>query len=247
MAIYSKGFNEYIGQNLNKKWSDIVDLSDTLPVLTTYPTADPSKIGKKFMYRGIEWKYFSKEELIDMSLVGFPPGFPAPVSDTPDVSNILNVVDGKISLHLSKLDAYEAHVQIYGNSDGTVPKIEIDFLFLRKVFMPNRLTNYLSDNNNNGKKTVVYILSVASVSANVTAIKNAALLYTLEDYGTRKSFNFATNDNNKFDISADVLNDFFKQLPSTTKTATLDVRGATGAATCTPSIATAKGYTVITT
>ena len=247
MAIYLRRFSDYIGQNLNRKWnvvSETLDTTTSLPVLTTYPTADPSKIGKKFMYRGVEWKYFSKEELIDMSLVGFPPGFPAPVSDVPDPYDFFNVLDGKFNYVGFYLDGERVYVQVYS---GTAPKIEIDFIYLRRLFDPKRFINGNSTSYPTGLKRYIYMLSVAPFSTTITAIRNAALLHTLEDVGTTRAFTISANNDNKFDVSADVLNDFFKQLPKTTKTATLDVRGASGSTTCTPSIATQKGYTVVTT
>lgn len=73
-----------------------------------------------------------------------------------------------------------------------------------------------------------------------SSIKNAALLKNLEDNGTRESFKISAY------LTAELINDFFTQLPTTTKTATLNVSGNPGAVTCDPTIATAKGYTVIT-
>lgn len=74
---------------------------------------------------------------------------------------------------------------------------------------------------------------------NVT-IKNAKLLKNLQDIGTTRAFKLSYST-----ISASELNQFFTDLPATTKTATLDVTNNTGSATCNPSIATSKGYTVI--
>lgn len=254
MAIYSKAPKDYIGQNLNEKWQTIPDIKDTFPVLTTYPTADPSKVGERFMYRGIEWKYFSKEELIDMSLAAFPLGFPAPVSDVPDLQRLTNVVE-KGTLNIQKFQFFtnsgpggnRIHVVYSSEYDTTLPKregaIEIDFLFVRQLFNPN--FSWLV------KNASIYINGSADwqpVTLTLTKIRNAELLKDLEDGGTAKCFIISVSTGGYvFNISAEVLNDFFKQLPKTTKTATLDVRGATGAATCTPSIATKKGYTVITT
>jgi hypothetical protein len=75
----------------------------------------------------------------------------------------------------------------------------------------------------------------------IAQIKNANLLTNLQDEGTSKSLNLSSNS-----LSAIEINSLFAQLPLTTKTATIDVSANTGSATCTPSIATSKGYTVVT-
>jgi hypothetical protein len=76
----------------------------------------------------------------------------------------------------------------------------------------------------------------------ITTIRNAQLLTDLEDVGTQ----FAVYLHSTLGLTATVINSFFTQLPPTTKTATIDVRSNPGAATCDPTIATSKGYTVIT-
>lgn len=75
----------------------------------------------------------------------------------------------------------------------------------------------------------------------LSAIQGAEFLINLENRGTEFclyltncSFNTAT------------LNQLFTDLPVTTKTATIHVVGNPGAATCDTSIATNKGYTVVT-
>lgn len=63
----------------------------------------------------------------------------------------------------------------------------------------------------------------------------------LADAGTSVAFN-ASNNN----MSATAIDDFFTDLPTASYTATLNFQNNTGSATCDPTIATAKGYTVIT-
>jgi hypothetical protein len=46
-------------------------------------------------------------------------------------------------------------------------------------------------------------------------------------------------------MSALTINSLFTQLPITIETATINVSGNPGAATCNPTIATGKGYTVV--
>lgn len=79
------------------------------------------------------------------------------------------------------------------------------------------------------------------ISGTVTEILNANVLVNLEDIGTLNSLYIQSL--NMSDTTIDAL---FTQLPPTTKTATINVVGNPGAATCDPTIATAKGYTVIT-
>jgi hypothetical protein len=73
----------------------------------------------------------------------------------------------------------------------------------------------------------------------VTSFKNANLLTSLQDIGTQYALQIIS-----LTISAATLNDFFTQLPVTTKTATIFISSVTGGGTCNPTIATAKGYTV---
>jgi hypothetical protein len=78
-------------------------------------------------------------------------------------------------------------------------------------------------------------------SLNLTTIIGGANLVSLQDSGTTYSC-YLRN----MGFSAATLNAFFTALPATVRTATIDITNTTGAATCTTSIATAKGYSVIT-
>jgi hypothetical protein len=78
-------------------------------------------------------------------------------------------------------------------------------------------------------------------SLGIIKVKNANLLTNLQDEGTSKALNLSQNY-----LTAIEINSLFAQLPSTTKTATINVSANDGSATCTPSIATSKGYTVVT-
>lgn len=73
----------------------------------------------------------------------------------------------------------------------------------------------------------------------VTTFKNVNLLTEVQDSGTTVAISLS-----QMGLSAATINQFFTDLPTTTKTATINVIGNPGAATCTPSIATAKGYIV---
>lgn len=75
----------------------------------------------------------------------------------------------------------------------------------------------------------------------ITTIQNANFLVNLENVGTANALALTGNS-----LTAGAINALFTALPSTTKTATINVAGNPGAATCDTSIATNKGYTVIT-
>lgn len=82
----------------------------------------------------------------------------------------------------------------------------------------------------------------SSTNGQISLIRNAQLLKNLEDVGTDIGINIQWNQ-----FSATALNNFFTDLPSTSVVCTIKVTGNPGAATCNPLIATAKGYTVVTT
>ena len=81
--------------------------------------------------------------------------------------------------------------------------------------------------------------SGGTVPTTILGFKNAALLKSLQNIGTDTALNVSSKN-----LTAEIINDLFTQLPTTTKTATIKVNGNPGAATCDPTIATAKGYIV---
>jgi hypothetical protein len=83
----------------------------------------------------------------------------------------------------------------------------------------------------------------SSPTPTLSAIEGAEFLHNLQDRGTQNCLNL-----NGYAFSAATLNQFFTNLPAITngRTATIDVRSNPGTATCNPSIATAKGYTIVT-
>jgi hypothetical protein len=88
----------------------------------------------------------------------------------------------------------------------------------------------------------INIFAIGSVSINSqTIFRNAVLLANIKNEGTTNALNLINSQ-----FSATSLNSLFTQLPITINTSTIDVRNNPGAATCDPTIATAKGYTVIT-
>lgn len=90
-------------------------------------------------------------------------------------------------------------------------------------------------------KTVTFNLVSAASPRNILGFENAHLLTSLEDVGTTKALMFSNNA-----ISEQSLESLYSQLPPTTKTATINVSGNPASATADSTIATNKGYTVVT-
>jgi hypothetical protein len=80
-----------------------------------------------------------------------------------------------------------------------------------------------------------------SQASTLSAIVGGENLTALANVGTNSALIL-----NYQSFSAATLNAFFTRLPATTRTATIMVNNNPGAATCTTSIATNKGYTVVT-
>ena len=93
-------------------------------------------------------------------------------------------------------------------------------------------------------KNVRYFNGVVNTSAGgeklISTVLGADQLIYIRDTGTAKALDF-----NGHLLDQAAIDQFFTDLPATTRTATIDVSGNPGAATCDPSIATAKGYNVV--
>jgi hypothetical protein len=83
--------------------------------------------------------------------------------------------------------------------------------------------------------------AVSSQASSLSAIVGGENLAALANAGTTSALVLSYQS-----FSAATLNAFFTRLPATTRTATITVNNNPGAATCTTSIATNKGYTVVT-
>jgi hypothetical protein len=116
---------------------------------------------------------------------------------------------------------FAASLSNFSISDKTEPNTIIDFLGWSN---PNKADRFAISGN-----------------SNIIGFRNAMLLVSLKDQGTATAF-FAPS----LGMSASSINDLFTQLPLTTNVATITVTGNPGAATCDPTIATGKGYIVIT-
>jgi len=194
--------------------------STELPILDTYPTTDPTKVGQKFIFRGYEWKYHSQAELDDLGWTTVSEGFPASVNKS-FLINLIITSDSDDDWDLSGISIFNRNIGDDGN-------IEIDFSCIgSNVININAVPN------------------ITILNGGITLFRNAELLTNLKDIGTRPAIDITAT---AFPIvcSAETLNDLFTQLPPTTYTASIKINSTTGAATCDPSIATAKGYTVVT-
>jgi hypothetical protein len=199
---------------------DTVSVNMSIPVLNTYPVTTPASAGTKFWYQGNEWHYMTQAEIDSTGWTGLVSvGFPAPVSKN---FNLFILYNGNNLLSQ----------EIYGTLSPSPPNtncfegktITFDFL---GYGIPQRVFEIYS------------LVGTLGNEINLT-IKNAALATALKDTGTGKAVTIKFTN-----LTAQALNDFFTDLPLTTVTATLDIQNNTGSATCTPSIATSKGYTVI--
>lgn len=85
------------------------------------------------------------------------------------------------------------------------------------------------------------IIFSPAVGWKIKYVLNAQDLISIEDFGTTNALRIINHEMQATDI-----NKMFTDLPVTSKTATINVQGNPGAATCDTSIATSKGYTVVT-
>jgi len=198
---------------------DTVSVNMSIPVLNTYPVTTPASAGTKFWYQGNEWHYMTQAEIDSTGWTGLVSvGFPAPVSKN---FNPFILYNGN-NLLSQQNGTLTPSAPNSNNLEGKT--VTFDFL---GYGIPQRVYEIYS------------LVGTLGNQINLT-IKNAALATGLKDTGTGKAVTiYFTN------LTAQALNDFFTDLPPTTVTATLNVQFNTGSATCTPSIATSKGYTVI--
>jgi len=90
-------------------------------------------------------------------------------------------------------------------------------------------------------KNCQFLKHVNCTGSTLQQLLNAQDLINLENSGTTVACDLSYHP-----LEAVAINQFFTDLPPTTKTATLRFIGNTGSATCDTTIATNKGYTVVT-
>jgi hypothetical protein len=195
--------------------------SDPLEVLTTYPVTTPASAGTRFWYRGNEWHYMTQDEIDSTGWTGLVNvGFPAPVHKVYDEFILLN-----------------SDTVRYATA-GSSPFNSIFPLFSRASSIAH---TGICDIAGFGMPQYFSMLSFSGASnLTITEFKNAVLLNNLEDEGTTHSLLLQN-----LGLTDLVINSLFAQLPITTNVVTLNVSSNPGSLTCDPTIATAKGYTVI--
>lgn len=207
--------------NLEKLITDVAgNGGGSIPVLTEYPTTTSALAGQRFIYKGNEWQYMTQEEIDSTGwteLVSV--GFPAPMDK---YYNKCIAGSGVVS-DIPGID------NITGNFVG-IPSNTIDFIGLGILVSRMKTINLAGT-----------ILKTFSGGVNVTNIRNGVLLKSLENAGTANALDLTS-----YGLSTEVINSLFTQLPSTTKTATINVASNPGSTFCNPTIATSKGYTVLT-
>lgn len=206
---------------------DIETIKESLglstPILTEYPTTDAFKAGQQFIYKGRLWMYHTQAMLDDLGWTTVSEGFPAPIDKLIDIHLC---IDTEILAPIYRSHSSSSiDVRITGIDVGS--SVNINFIGLGRIV--------------NTTKTILITID----NGTVLSIINGELLTNLEDKGTDNAFRI-NSSGLALDISDTLINDLFTQLPPTTKTATIDVRNTTGGATCDTTIATTKGYTVLT-
>jgi hypothetical protein len=198
------------------------DITDTVaaaippaPVLNTYPVTTSALAGTKFWYKGNEWHYMTQAEIDSIGWNGL-----VTVGFPAPVSKNYNsyiLADGLKILFQSV--ATPNFSVLYENQTFTC-----DFLGLGD---PTRAR-------------VALTTGVFSSTPYTISFRNENLLSNLEDFGTSQSFTARYGN-----LTDTAINQLFTNLPSTTKTATINVSNNPGSATCNPTIATSKGYIVV--
>jgi hypothetical protein len=215
------------GQTLKATAQDIANLGGggTTPVLNTYPVTTSGLAGTRFWYKGNEWHYMTQDEINSTGWTGLVSvGFPAPVYKIKN-DTILNNYNGPVTI--PSTNGFGG----FANLENLFSEIVTEFDILGM------------GNLSHITETVTYRKS--SSSAGISKIRNANLLASLKDLGTQAAFNISPSSG-VITVSATVLNNFFSDLPVTVQTATIRIVNCSGAATCNTSIATAKGYIVVT-
>lgn len=202
-----------------------------LPILETYPTTDATKVGQNFIYKSLIWRYLSESEINAFGFSGkIDVGFPVPYqkylfSESVDISG-----GREIGLDIIPF-CYETLKTSTSIASGlSISSFNIRRLYAGPILNLEPLTTL----------TIPFKVFQFGSSEIVKVIGTENYTY-LEDVGTSISLNLSNNR-----LSTENIDYLFTQLPSTTKTATIDVSSNPGSATCDPTIATVKGYTVVT-
>ena len=192
-----------------------------IDILTSYPVTTPAQAGDRFWYRGNEWHYMTQDLIDSIGWTGLVSvGFPAPVS------KVLNTTIFCVGTDIPATD-----IRFNGNLNFNITPAN--------SFNKNFTLDMVGLGNPTKYSTLPFLTNPEGTRT--ITIKNAELLSGLRDEGTYIAVRF-----NFTGLTATALNNFFTALPPTTFTATINVANNPGSLTCSPTIATSKGYTVIT-
>jgi hypothetical protein len=174
MSIYPNKNKSHVGQFLNSDWTELpanaeykasVEAAAAPPVVTDYPTADASKAGQTFFYKGDLWVYMSKAQLDSLGWTSLVPiGFPAPFSRTPSTTVLFNY-----EIEIINFDNFASSSTIRRGPNPTI----IDILGLGNPTKTRRLQ--------------------LTAGGDTIEIKNAELLTRLEDQGTNPALDIKNN------------------------------------------------------
>jgi hypothetical protein len=215
-----------IGANTKGRVAGVIERvyneTKLLPVETVYPETTPEKAGQRFWYKGNQWHYMTQAEIDSTGWTGLVEvGFPAPLNKRPNREV------------LTDLTYPELYGYNYNNTFGIDTEVSPITLDPSDVIRIN-LLGY-------SKPELIKMIASGDFGNNVSFFEGAEFLQSLEDAGTSACFSLVSQN-----FSNTEINKIFTALPSTLKTATINVANNPGTLTCDPSIATSKGYIVIT-
>ena len=211
------------------------------------PVFDASKAGDKVYFNGEEWIYGTSdwlEQLGISGLAGVSAGYPVPYNFTWNPNRVTTIKKSLLTVeNLNPASYYGFNLSA---SDAmiaaeTTANITWDFLHYPLGAKIQQIT--IQAGKYVGPSTNVFFPFA------IDAFEGVELLTDLEDIGTGVAFRVNITGSgggpSAVTCSAAAIDDFFTKLPSTTKTATLNVSDFTGGSAANASIATAKGYTVV--
>jgi hypothetical protein len=186
-----------------------------IPVVTVYPTTTSAEAGNQFWYQGNLWHYMTQAEIDSAGWTGL-----VSVGFPAPVIKTLNLDILSNFTGLKEARVFSFYTQPY-----YIPQIDsittIDFLGM-------------------GNPVNIKQFNVGINGSYIDKLMNGQLLKSVKNQGTAEAIIIRACQ-----LSATALNDFFTQLPVTTAVATINAQTNPGSATCNPTIATSKGYTVI--
>lgn len=191
----------------------------------TRPVFDASKAGDQVFYNGVVWKYLTTDDITALGWTGLVTfGYPAPLNMS--WNPILATEPGKTGVVTEPGNPVPWGRLVLAEG-ANVESTSLDLFYLGNI------------------QKVRYAINVLATPATTfTAIHGAELLSSLQDSGTKAACQFVGNSGN-MTMDAAVIDQFFEDLPTITQTATISFFNVSGQGACDPTIATAKGWTIV--